>query len=69
MRELNLKSKNMKSKFEIWLEKVNEQRKEYWDGRFSYKEYTPLTISKGRKYIKLIDETTVWGFVFYVGRC
>ena len=53
----------MKSKFEIWLEKVNEQRKQYWDARFTYKEYTPLTISKGNKYIKLMDETSVWGFV------
>ena len=53
----------MKSKFEIWLEKVNEQRKEFWDTRYSYKEYTPLTISKGKKYIKLLDDSTVWGFV------
>ena len=53
----------MKSKFEIWLEKVNEQRKEYWDARFSYKEYTPLAVSKGKKYIKLMDDSTVWGFV------
>lgn len=53
----------MKSKFEIWLEKVNEQRKEFWDTRYSFKEYTPLTVSKGRKYIKLMDENTIWGFV------
>ena len=53
----------MKSKFEIWLEKVNEIRKEYWEKNFSYKEYTPLSVSKGRKYIKLMDENTIWGFV------
>ncbi len=29
----------MKSKFEIWIEKVNSERKEYWDKSFSYKEY------------------------------
>ena len=37
-----------------------------WDKNFSYKEYTPLTISKGRKFMKLIDETSVWGFVSMV---
>jgi hypothetical protein len=53
----------MKSKFEIWLNKVNEERKKYWDNNFDYKPYTPLTISKGKKYIKLIDESSVWAFV------
>ena len=51
------------SKFEMWLDKVNEKRKEHWDKNFSYKPYTPLTISKGKKYIKLIDESSVWAFV------
>ena len=53
----------MVTKFDLWLEKVNEQRKEYWDTNFSYKPYEPLRIEKGKKYIKLIDGTTVWGFV------
>jgi hypothetical protein len=53
----------MKTKFEIWLEKVNEERKVYWDNNFSYKEYEPLTIKKGSKYMKLINGTSVWGFV------
>ena len=53
----------MKTKFDLWLEKINEQRKEYWDNNFSYKPYEPLKVEKGRKYIKLIDGTTVWGFV------
>lgn len=51
------------TRFEIWLEKVNEERKEYWDNNYSYKEYTPLKVEKGRKYIKLIDDNSVWGFV------
>ncbi len=53
----------MKSKFDLWLEKVNETRKEYWDNNYSYKPYEPLRVEKGRKYINLIDGTTVWGFV------
>ena len=56
----------MKSKFEIWLNKVNEERKKYWDEKFSYKPYEPLKVEKGRKYIKLIDGTCVWGFVSMV---
>jgi hypothetical protein len=53
----------MKSKFDLWLEKVNEERKEYWDEKFSHKPYEPLKVEKGRKYIKLIDDHCVWGFV------
>ena len=53
----------MKSKFDLWLEKVNEIRKEEWDNKFSYKPYEPLIVSKGKKYIKLIDGNSVWGFV------
>tara|TARA_Y100000389_G_scaffold98600_1_gene95269 strand:- start:3457 stop:3771 length:315 start_codon:yes stop_codon:yes gene_type:complete len=51
------------TKFQMWLDEVNQQRKEYWDKNYSYKEYTPLTVKKGIKYMKLIDETTVWAFV------
>ena len=51
------------TKFEIWLNKVNEQRKQYWDSKYDYKPYEPLKVEKGRKFIKLIDGTSVWGFV------
>jgi hypothetical protein len=53
----------MKTKFDLWLEKVNEQRKNYWDNKFNYKPYTPLKVEKGRKYIKIVDDTAVWAFV------
>ena len=56
----------MKTKFEIWLEKVNEERKEYWDKNFSYKSYEPLTAEKGKKYIKIWDGTTMWAFISMV---
>ena len=51
------------TQFEIWLDKVNKKRKEYWDKEYSYKPYTPLSVSKGKKYMKIIDEGSVWGFV------
>jgi len=56
----------MTSKFQIWLNKVNEERKDYWNKNFSYKQYEPLQVEKGKKYIKLMDGTTVWGFISMV---
>lgn len=53
----------MKTKFEIWLDKVNEERKEYWDTNYSYKPYEPLKVKKGNKLMKIIDGTSVWAFV------
>ena len=53
----------MKTKFEIWLDKVNEERKTYWNNNFDYKPYEPLKVEKGRKYMKVIDGTSVWGFI------
>lgn len=54
------------TKFEIWLNKVNEQRKQYWDSRYDYKPYEPLKVERGSKYIKLVDNTSAWGFVSMV---
>lgn len=54
------------TKFESWLKSVDEVRKDYWESRFDYKPYTPLTYQKGNKYIKIWDETTIWGFVSMV---
>lgn len=54
------------SKFEIWLNKVNEQRKQYWESRFNYKPYQPLKVERGNKYIKLISDGSVWAFVSMV---
>tara|TARA_B110000285_G_C14519864_1_gene336109 strand:+ start:136 stop:441 length:306 start_codon:yes stop_codon:yes gene_type:complete len=51
------------SKFEMWLDSVNQKRKEHWDKNYSYKAYTPLEIKKGNKYIKVIDNGSVWAFV------
>jgi hypothetical protein len=54
------------TKFEIWLNRVNQERKEYWDTNFSYKPYESLTAEKGNKYIKIMDGTTIWAFVSMV---
>tara|TARA_Y100001938_G_scaffold142032_1_gene212672 strand:+ start:226 stop:534 length:309 start_codon:yes stop_codon:yes gene_type:complete len=51
------------TQFEIWLDKVNSKRKKYWNDNYDYKEYEPLKVSKGKKYMKIIDGTSVWGFV------
>ena len=51
------------TQFEKWLSEVNEIRAEYWNKNFNYKEYTPLTYTKGRNYVKIMDGTSVWGFV------
>jgi len=51
------------TQFENWLNKVNQERKEYWEKNFTHKEYEPLQVKKGKKYMKLIDGTSVWGFV------
>ena len=56
----------MKSKFDIWLEKVNKERKKYWDNNFSHKPYEPLINIYGKKYMKIIDGSSVWAFVSMV---
>ena len=56
----------MKSKFDFWLEKVNKERETYWNNNFSYKPYEPLEVSKGSKYLKIMDGTTVWAFISMV---
>ena len=53
----------MKTQFEIWLEKVDQERKDYWDKTFTHKPYEPLKVKKGNKFMKLIDGTSVWAFV------
>ena len=53
----------MKSKFDFWLEKVNNERETYWNNNFSYKPYEPLEVSKGSKYLKIMDGTAVWAFI------
>ena len=51
------------TQFEIWFNKVNEERKKYWDSNYNYKPYTPLTVKKGQKYMKVIDEGSVCLFL------
>ena len=37
----------MKSQFEIWLEKVNEKRKKYWDDQLQLQRIrTPISIKR-----------------------
>tara|TARA_Y100000817_G_scaffold214858_1_gene168925 strand:+ start:113 stop:430 length:318 start_codon:yes stop_codon:yes gene_type:complete len=48
---------------EKWLYEVDKIRSAYWNKNFNYKPYTPLKYKKGRKFIKIISENSVWGFV------
>jgi len=54
------------TKFEMWIDEVNTKRRKHWNKNYSYKEYTPLEVRKGNKYMKIIDEGSVWAFVSMV---
>jgi hypothetical protein len=43
--------------------KLIKREKNIGTKNYSYKPYTPLTVKKGQKYMKLIDEGSVWAFV------
>ena len=51
------------TRFNEWLQKVNEERKLYWDSNYPPKPYTPLTYTKGNKWCKVLDGRTVWAFI------
>lgn len=53
----------MKTQFEIWLEKVDTKRKERHDISYQHRQYIPLKIKKGSKFMKIMDSNHVWGFV------
>lgn len=57
-----LKIKPAKNILEF-IAQVDVIRKEYWDANYQYKTYEPLVASKGKKFIKLVSERSVWGFV------
>ena len=44
---------NPKTKFQVWLEKVNNERKTYHQQNYGSTKYVPLTFRKGQKYIKI----------------
>ena len=47
-----------------WIKALDEVREADWKRQgMTYKDYDPVTLKKGRKFVKIIDETSVWGFV------
>ena len=46
------------------LVKIQENYNEWWQG--SYPKKMNLSLKKGRKFIKVIDDNRVWGFVSLV---
>jgi hypothetical protein len=51
------------TQFNTWLKDLDTERELHWNKNYSYKEYEPIKIKKGRKFMKLISESSVWGFV------
>jgi hypothetical protein len=59
------------TQFEMWLEKTNEKFEKEWltpnsEGRVTSIEYKPLTYKKGKKFVKVLRDRGVWGFVSMV---
>ena len=52
-----------KTDFNTWLEELNNKRRDYWNTNYTHREYTPIQVQEGKKYIKLISDSSVWGFV------
>ena len=53
----------MSSKLEIWLDSVNKYIADDYKKNFPSLEPKQLTYRKGRKFVKILDGTSVWGFV------
>ena len=53
----------MNSKLEIWLSSVNKTIAAEYKLKFPSLEPKQLTYKKGRKFVKILDGTSVWGFV------
>lgn len=53
----------LKTRINEWLSDVNAKRSDHWNANYTHKPYEPLDTKVGRKYIKLMDGTSVWGFV------
>jgi hypothetical protein len=56
----------MKTQFEIWLAKVDADRKKRHESGEYYSDYTPLKVKKGSKFMKIMDSNHVWAFVSMV---
>jgi len=48
--------------FHEFFEAINKSRKDYYDKNYPT-QYKPLTFQKGKNYIKIIDDGSVYGFV------
>mgnify|MGYP003647708480 CR=1 FL=1 len=51
------------TKFEMWLEHTDNKLKSQHEAQFKHVAWKPLTYKKGKKFIKIISGTSVWGFV------
>lgn len=51
------------TKFEIWLEAANKKRLAEMNSLFPKTTHKELTYTKGRKFVKILADRSVWGFV------
>lgn len=51
------------TKFELWLERLNNELKQVFENRYDNLEWVPFSYSKGNNYIKIKRDSGVWGFV------
>ena len=57
---------NERSQFTIWLDRTNKEVKRQYIRQFKSAGWKPLTYVKGRKFIKIKQGSSVWGFVSMV---
>ena len=55
--------KDLKTRINEWLADVNAKRAEHWNANYTYKPYEPLIVTEGKKYLKIIGDSSVWAFV------
>lgn len=52
--------------FENWLEKTSAELKEQHEEQYKRVLWQPFTYKQGKKFIKIIQNSSVWGFVSMV---
>lgn len=47
-----------------WVTELDKVRKADWESKgMTWREYLPVTVTKGNKFVKITDEGCTWGFV------
>lgn len=46
-----------------WIARVNEMRKDYYEQQNITSQFRPVTVGKGRKYLKILSGSSIYCFV------